>query len=67
MRIDCRGVVAGALAVDVCNVCGGFNTSCVDCSGIPDGGGVFDFCGVCDGDSQATTALSLHVVRMDGF
>lgn len=38
--------------LDLCDVCGGDNSSCVDCDGTPNGDAIVDNCNVCDSDSS---------------
>ena len=50
---DCAGIPGGRATVDLCNVCGGDNSSCKDCAGVPNGSAQVDGCGVCDGDNSS--------------
>ena len=44
---DCSGEWGGDLEYDLCEVCGGDNSSCTDCLGTPNGLAYIDQCGSC--------------------
>lgn len=51
----CDGVVGSGLVLDVCNVCGGDDTSCQDMCGVINGdnSSCLDICGIPDGDNTS--------------
>ncbi|MBC8255756.1 MAG: T9SS type A sorting domain-containing protein [Candidatus Marinimicrobia bacterium] len=51
-EIDCAGECGGNASLDLCNVCGGDDSSCTDCAGIPNGENILDECGNCDSNTS---------------
>lgn len=45
----CDGILNSCEDFDLCEVCGGNNSTCIDCFGVFEGPAVLDGCGVCDG------------------
>ena len=54
----CDGVPNSGLEFDLCNVCGGDNSSCMDCYGTPLGSASPDRCGLCEGDGMSCLQCS---------
>ena len=46
---DCKGIPFGVTVEDLCNVCGGDNSTCIQCK--------VDCCGVCNGDGSSCQEL----------
>jgi hypothetical protein len=60
----CNYPVNSTLAVDVCGVCLGDNTTCQGCDGIPNSGVINDQCGVCGGDSSSCSMLTFDLIAL---
>jgi hypothetical protein len=50
--------LTAALEFDLCNICGGDNSSCMDCQGTPLGSATPDRCGQCEGDGLSCLRCS---------
>ena len=50
-ELGCDGIPYSGKVFDLCDVCGGDNTTCTGCDGIINSGKKIDECGICDGDS----------------
>ena len=50
-ELGCDGIPYSGKVFDVCDVCGGDNTTCTGCDGVVASGKENDECGICDGDS----------------
>ena len=50
-ELGCDGIPYSGKVFDLCDVCGGDNTTCIGCDGVSNSGKENDECGICDGDS----------------
>ena len=50
-ELGCDGIAYSGKVFDLCDICGGDNTTCIGCDGVLNSEKEYDECGICDGDS----------------